>query len=266
MIFFKGLRVFLRPDTLEGGEATKEASTTEVVEDTSVEKGVENVGGQPSECKPWMAQLPKELQASEELKGFNTIGELAKAYLSKGVEEAKEDNTKSFLEKLTTEEDKEDWDKFRAEYINDKSTEEEKQGLEKYIEFTKKAKLNSAQAKDLFETSKEVMKAQREESQRATEERQRQAPKLCEEFLKKTWGDQYEKNTKQAQRGYTKLFKEGEEFTKSFNSSKYTNDPLIMELLNRVGSLFAEPSDAFKGGIEHSKKENGWGIAERFYK
>lgn len=265
MIFFKGLRVFLRPDTLGGADTSKGAETTVEVETPQVGKEEENVGGQPIECKPWMAQLPKDLQASEELKGFNTIGELAKAYLSKG-EVKEEDNSKSFLERLTTEENKEDWDKFRSEYVGDKSTEEERQGLEKYIEFTKKAKLNSAQAKDLLEASKEVIKAQREESQRAKEEMERQAPRRCEEFLKKTWGEKYEENVKQAQRGYTKLFKEGEDFTKSFNNSKYTNDPLIMELLNRVGSLFAEPSDAFKGGIEHSKKENGWGIAERFYK
>ena len=265
MIFFKGLRVFLQPDTLTSGDTSKEAEATEKVEATEVVKEEENVGGQPIETKPWMAQLPKELQGSEELKGFNTIGELAKAYLTKG-EVKQEDNSKSFLEKLTTEENKEDWDKFRAEILTDKATEEEKKGLENYIEFTKKAKLNSTQAKDLLEASKEVAKAQREENQRAKEERERQAPKLCEEFLKKTWGEQYEKNTKQAQKGYNKLFKEGEEFTKSFNNSKYTNDPLIMELLNRVGSLFAEPSDAFKGGAEHSKKENGWGIAERFYK
>lgn len=266
MIFFKGLQVFLQPDTLESADTSKEAEATEKVEATEVLKEGENKGGQPIETKPlWMAQLPKDLQDNEELKKFSTIGEFAKGYLSKG-EVKQEDNSKSFLEKLTTEENKEDWDKFRAEYVNEKSTEEERQGLEKYIEFTKKAKLNSIQAKDLLEASKEVVRLEQEENKRAREEKERQAPKLCEEFLKKTWGEQYERNTKQAQKGYSKLFKEGEEFTKSFNSSKYTNDPLIMELLNRVGSLFAEPSDAFKGGVEHSKKENGWGIAEKFYK
>ena len=265
MLLFKGLRIFYDLDGSSSSASSTEAvATTEEVKEQTTE-GKDNVGGQPeigqARNNAWMAQLPKDLQQNEQLKGFSSIGDLAKAYLGKG-QEVKEDK-RSFLEKVTVEPNKEEWDGFRKELLSENATEDEKKGLESYIDFAKKININSTQAKELLKVSKELATSQNAKRQ----EYEEQAPKRCEEFLKKHWGDSYDSELSQAKKGYAKLFSaDGDELAKSFMQSKYTNDPLIMQLLSRVGSLLAEPKGAFENKTEHAKVENGWGIAEKFYK
>lgn len=260
---FKGLMIFKEPDALASDNTSKGEETSEVKEETK-QQGTQETQGQPATNNAWMAQLPKDLRDREELKKFNSIGELASAFLGEGKEN--KEQSRSFLESITTEANKEEWDEFRKEYITDKSTEQDKKGIENYIDLVKKANLNSKQAKDLLNISKDVLSSRQQEAKAKKELFEKEAPKRCEEFLKKTWGEAYEKNTSQAKKGYSKLFAKDDEFSKSFNQSSYVNDPLIMELLSRVGSLYNEPVKAFEGKSEHTVKENGWGISEKFYK
>lgn len=264
MFLFKGLRIFYDLDGLtSASSSTEAAATTEETKEQGSE-GKDNVGGQPeigqTRNPAWMAQLPKELQQNEELKKFATMGDAIKSLMGKGQET--EEDARSFLEKVTTEPNKEEWDSFRKELLTENATEDEKKGLESYIDFAKKININSTQAKELLKVSKELASLQNAKRQ----EYEEQAPKRCEEFLKKHWGDSYENELSQAKKGYTKLFSsEGDELAKSFMQSKYTNDPIIMQLLSRVGSLLAEPKGAFENKTEHTKKESGWGISEKFY-
>lgn len=260
---FKGLMIFREPEASLSDNTSKGEETSEVKEEAK-QDGTQETQGQPVINNAWMAQLPKDLRDRQELKKFNSIGELAQAFLGEG--KTQEGQSRSFLESITTEQNQAEWEEFRKEYITDKSTEQDKQGLENYIDFVKKANLNSKQAKDLLSASKEVFTSQQQEAKAKKEAYEKEAPKRCEEFLKKTWGEAYEKNTSQAKKGYNKLFSKDDEFSKSFKSSSYVNDPLIMELLNRVGSLYNEPAKAFESKSEHVVKENGWGISEKFYK
>lgn len=241
-----------------GSDELKEPSN-EVNEGTAVPKETTEQGQAITEEQPtakWMSQLPKELREDATLKGFNTIGDLAKAYLKEKatpIEEKTEEG--GTLDGILEDNG---WDEFKKEFIKEGEVPNPK--LDEFVEFAKQSTLTPKQAKALLETTQKYTEAQQQVVQKQREE----APKKCREFLQKQWGEDYEKGMQDVKKGATKILTD-DEFSQNFKKA-YQNDPFAIELLRRVGAMLTEPQRAFTSTSEHTEKPNAWGISPNLFK
>jgi len=214
--------------------------------------GTENQAGTGDDSQPaWTAQLPDDLKGHDGLTGFQTIGELGKAYLdlhgkSGGAvqlpgENATEDELKAFFDRLGRPETSEGY-KFENIALPERfrgMEEQFQQDEAAFKEAAHKLGLNQSQAEGIYSWYFNRLN----EADAALTKGAEDYLANAKAQLQKLWGDKAQENVELAHRAALKMGEAAgisEEFQKYLNDSGLGNDPMLIRVFAAAGRGMAE--------------------------
>jgi len=213
---------------------------------------------------PWVNQFKGPLQKNEVFHRYATLSDFGNAYLERDKqyqelearmkdafffpgEGATEEEVNGFLSRLGRPGKPEEYDlKLGEEFGNFEIDPEDQKELA--VQFHR-AGLSKGQARHVFES---IVRRSVARMQSNT-----QASKASEENLKKSWGQDYDKNLELSKRAMQKYFPD----LKALDERGLGNDPLIMEMFHRIGKELGEDRLIFGNS---SGKPKGRGLADLY--
>lgn len=248
-------------------------------EDTPTNEAPENQGqGEGQVSSSWIEDIPEDLtyevkgdneeepktiplREHAKLKEFQDVGSLAKSFLEAQRLIGKKAGLKP-LPKDASEDERTSWEKElrqllgvpespkEYELVTDEGTPENEQVLETYREIGFKHGLSPQQLQGVYDDfmafSKEYWANETEALAKQEKEAQEAEMKAALDAVKKAWGDNAERNTEVAKRGFVAVAekagiskKDSDEFL-----SKYGNNIVMLKMFQAIGESFVEDSSA----------------------